>query len=147
MTSHLHFARKRNYCINCIHRRPWLSMGPIPSPPLAVLVAYQVFAFWIGNCQKLELAPFETCCPTSRQPIANRFHHFGCVPVITDKMQLVAHDNPNSWCFNEDEGSGSKPKSCLTLARPLNLPHCKRSTPAAHHNCQLLICVSGPRTY
>ena len=50
---------------------------PIASPPLVVLVAHQVFAFWVGNCQKLEVAPFKTCVPTSSQliayPVAHRF--------------------------------------------------------------------------
>ena len=52
---------------------------PIASPPLVVLVvvAHRVFAFWVGNCQKLEVAPFATHVPTSRQliayPVAHRF--------------------------------------------------------------------------
>ena len=61
-----------------VHRRPWLSMGyRIASPPLVVLVAHRVFAFCVGNCQTLEVAPFETCVPTSSQliacPVAHRF--------------------------------------------------------------------------
>ena len=58
---------------------------PIAIPSLAQLVTHRVFAFWVGNCQKLELAPFDTCCP---QPAGNRLpsqlptvHHFGCVLV------------------------------------------------------------------
>ena len=52
-------------------------MCPIASSPLVVLVAHRVFAFWVGNCQKLEVAPFETCVATSSQliayPVAHRF--------------------------------------------------------------------------
>ena len=63
-----------------IHRCPWFSMGyrkraQSLAQLLAQLVAHRVFAFWVGNCQKLELAPFETCCPTSRQSIANPVAH------------------------------------------------------------------------
>ena len=45
---------------------------PIASPPLVVLVAHRVVAFWVGNanCQTLAVAPFETCVPASRQLIA-----------------------------------------------------------------------------
>ena len=56
---------------------------PIAIPLLAVLVAHQVFAFWVGNCQKLELAPFDTCCPTSRQSIANPVGHRSPLPLCT----------------------------------------------------------------
>ena len=33
------------------------------------------FAFWVGNSHKLELAPFDTCYPTSRQSIAITVAH------------------------------------------------------------------------
>ena len=52
---------------------------PIASPSLVLVVvlAHRVFAFWVGNCQTLEVAPFETCVSTSRQliayPVAHRF--------------------------------------------------------------------------
>ena len=53
-----------------------LKTYPTASPPLAQLVAHQVFSFWVGNCQKLELAPFDTCCPTSRQLIAKTWYFY-----------------------------------------------------------------------
>ena len=65
-------------------------MCPIASPLLAVLVAHQVFAFWVGNCQKLELAPFNTCCPTSRQSIAN--------PVAHRFTNLAVHIDSHTLC-------------------------------------------------
>ena len=48
---------------------------PIASPSLGKVVAHRVFAFWVGNCQNLEFAPFDTCCPTSRQSIGNWVVH------------------------------------------------------------------------
>ena len=53
-------------------------MCPIASPLLAVLllVAHRVFAFWVGNCHKLELAPIRYVLPNQHQAIV---------------CQLVAH--------------------------------------------------------
>ena len=58
----------------------------IASPLLAVLVAHRVFAFWVGTCQKLELAHsiraalpavnwLQTNCPP--------FHHYRLWPFLS----------------------------------------------------------------
>ena len=69
---------------------------PIASPPLGKVVAHRVFAFWVGNCQNLELAPFNTCCPTSRQSIGNWVAHAHRSPLrlcSTDQLRPKTYSN------------------------------------------------------
>ena len=65
-------------------------------------VAHRICAFWVGNCQKLELTPFDTCCPTSRQSIANpvpTVHQFGCI--YDSLCQIMNHFAANHICLHQ----------------------------------------------
>ena len=88
---------------------------PIASPPLAVLVAHQGFVFWVGNCRKLEVAPFESCVPTSSQLIAYPVaHHFttsavyiicSCLQSYKDFCFKSACERAKNPCFLQSIGN------------------------------------------